>query len=174
MSGIDKNILGSENIDLSGADIERITDGKCKIIAYEELQKYNTLDELLNPYDAVIVLYQTKKNYGHWVSILKYDNYIEFFDPYGFGIDEELEIIDHLHLRNQTPHLTYLINESNYRVIFNDKKLQKFSEHINTCGRWCSLRVRFKDISLKKFINLMTKNKYYDGDFWVSALTILI
>ena len=174
MNGIDKNILGSENIDLSGADIERITDGKCKIMAYEDLRSISNIEELLNPHNAVIILYQTKANYGHWVSILKYDNHIEFFDPYGFGVDEELEIIDHLHLRNQTPHLTHLINNSNYKVIFNDKKLQKFSEHINTCGRWVSLRVRFKDVSLKKFINLMTKNKHYDGDFWVSALTILI
>ena len=174
MNGIDKNIFGSENIDLSGDDIERITDGKCKIIAYEDLRGFSNIEELLNPHNAVIILYQTKANYGHWVSILKYDNHIEFFDPYGFGVDEELEIIDHLHLRNQTPHLTHLINNSNYKIIFNDKKLQKFSEHINTCGRWCSLRVRFKDVSLKKFINLMTKNKHYDGDFWVSALTILI
>ena len=174
MAGIDRNIIQSENIDLSGADIERITDGKCRIIAYEDLSGFLNIDQLLQPHNAVIILYQTKKNYGHWVSILKYDNNIEFFDPYGFGVDEELEIIEHLHIRNEKPHLTELLNSSNYNIIVNNKKLQKFAEHINTCGRWCSLRVRFKDVDLKKFTDLMTKNKCYDGDFWVSALTILI
>lgn len=178
MSGIDTQILKSEEIDLSGEDIHRITDGKCKIMAYEDLQKYQTLDELMTPNNSVIILYQTKADYGHWVSLLRYNNSIEFFDPYGFYIDEELKIIDHLHLRSdgitQSPHLTDLINKSNYKIIYNNKKLQKRSEHTNTCGRWVSLRVRFGDISLDKFISLMTKNKHYDGDFWVSALSLLI
>jgi hypothetical protein len=179
VSGIDKNISKSEQIDLSGADIERITDGKCQIMSYEDLQHIQTLDEVLGEFGSAIILYQTKEDYGHWVSLIKYDDrgIIEFFDPYGYGIDEELKIIEQLHLRHDgikpTPHLTALIRQSPYKVKTNTQKLQKISSEINTCGRWCALRVRFKAASLIKFINLMTKNKHYDGDFWVSALTIL-
>jgi hypothetical protein len=178
MSGIDKIILKSENIDLSGDDILRITDNKCHILTYSDLENVQDLNTLFNPFNAVILLYETKKNFGHWVSLLKInENTIEFFDPYGLAPDEELKIIEET-TRNINgkivPHLTQLINESNYKLIYNKQQIQKFLEHVNTCGRYCATRVRFSDVPLRKFIDFLTKNKYYDADFFVSALTLLV
>jgi len=177
---MDKIILKAENFDLTGADIHRITDGKANIIQYEELENIDDLQQVLQPHGAVVILYTTKKNFGHWVCLFEKggNKNLEFFDPYGLKVDEELQISNELHLRQHqgqiAPHLTALIESGGYRVSSNTAKLQKFLEHTNTCGRWVSLRIRFRDSSLKQFIKLTTKNKYYDGDFWVSALTLLV
>ena len=175
---MDKIILKAERFDLTGEDIHRITDGKTNIIDYPDLENVNNLEEVLNPYGAVVLLYETKKNFGHWVCLLDMGNKnLEFFDPYGLKVDEELLLSD-FHLRQHqgqpAPHLTALIEQGGYNVVSNTKRLQKFLEHTNTCGRWVSLRVRFRDSTLKEFIKLTTKNKCYDGDFWVSAITLLV
>jgi hypothetical protein len=178
---MDKIIKTGEKFDLSGADILRITDEKCNVIQYEELERVNNINEILNPYGAVVILYTTRKNFGHWVCLFKTkgkNNELEFFDPYGLEMDEELNITNELHLRQHdgliTPHLTALIQKSDYHVRSNTKQLQKFIEHVNTCGRWVSLRLRLRDLSLRQYIMMMTQNKEYDGDFWVTALTIFV
>lgn len=178
MSGIDTRILKAEDYDLSDNDILRITDNQTKIFLYSDLEQFDNIDDLLNPYGCCVILYQLEQNVGHWVCLIKHKNdTLEFFDPYGLSIDEELKYSEFNLRRHEgeiTPHLTALIDKSNWRLISNDFKLQKFKEHVNTCGRWVALRIRFKDVSLEKFIDLFTNNKCYDGDFWVSAMTLLI
>jgi len=178
MSGIDKDILRAEDYDLSDDDILRITDNKTKIFLYSDLEQVDNIDDILNPYGCCVILYQLEANVGHWVRLIKHkNNTLEFFDPYGMSIDEELKNSKYNLRRHRgviTPHLTALIDKSNYKLISNDFKLQKFKEHTNTCGRWVSMRIRFKDVSLGKFIKLFTDNKCYDGDFWISAMTLLI
>lgn len=178
MSGIDKDILRAEDFDLSDDDILRITDNKTKIFLYSDLEQVDNIDDILNPYGCCVILYQLEANVGHWVCLIKHkNNTLEFFDPYGMSIDEELKYSKYNLRRHRgviTPHLTALIDKSNYKLVSNDFKLQKFKEHVNTCGRWVSMRIRFKDVSLSKFIKLFTDNKCYDGDFWISAMTLLI
>jgi hypothetical protein len=175
---MDKIILDSEQYSISGADLKRITDNKANIISYEHLENVNHLSQILHPHGAVIILYETKENFGHWVCLLedeKEPSHLEFFDPYGLTIDEELKFSD-LHLRQHqgkiTPHLTALVNAGGYKVESNKTQLQKFLHEVNSCGRWVGMRIRLRDRSLKDFVKLMTKNKEYDGDFWVSALTL--
>ena len=178
MSGIDLNIKKSEQYDLSDNDILRITDNKTKIFLYSDLENVNTIDEILQPYGCCVILYQLEANIGHWVCLIKRgDRKIEFFDPYGFAIDEELKYSKYnlrKHNGKIVPHLTALLEKSNYSIKSNTVKLQQFKEHVNTCGRYCALRIRFKDVSINKFIELFTKNKYYNSDFWVSAMTLLV
>jgi len=179
MSGIDKDIHNAESIDLTENDIKRIIDGKALIITYSELEKYNTINELLELYEAAVILYETKKNFGHWVCIFINNNgELEFFDSYGLYIDEELKIAPDYNMRMHNgvlvPHLSALVSKSKYKLVYNKKQLQKVLEHVNTCGRWVAMRLRFRDISLNEFINLFTKNQYYDSDFWISAMSILI
>lgn len=175
---MDNIIYKTENIDLSGADIQRITLNKCNIITYDDLQYITDIGQLLGEYNAVIILYTTSKNYGHFCSLMLKGGILEFFDPYGYNVDEELKIIDNLHLRKDgitnTPHLTYLIQTSNYKFTYNKLQLQEEEAHVNTCGRWAALRVRLREYNLNTFIKLMTNNKFYNGDFWVSALTLLL
>lgn len=177
-TGIDKIILDAEKYDLSGADIMKITNGKTRIIKYEDLKLYDSLEQLFNPYGCFIMLYQTSEKIGHWVALIDRGNReLEFYDPYGFEPDEELNFNNDYHLRIHggiiTPHLSALIESGFWKVKYNNKQLQKYLEDVNTCGRYCALRIKFKDASLEKFNNLLTKNKCYNSDFWVSALTLL-
>ena len=176
--GIDKIIFDAEKFDLSGHDILRITDNKTNIYPYEYLENVSSLSDILQPYGAVVLLYQTKQNFGHWVAILdKGNKHLEFYDPYGLKPDQELDINNEYHLRLhggvKTPHLTAFINSEGWKVEYNAEKLQKFLKDVNTCGRYCALRVRFRDSSIQKFNALLKNNKYYDPDFWVSSLTLL-
>ena len=178
MSGIDKDIERAENVYLSDTDILRITDNKCKILLYSDLEQYHDIDSVLEPHGAVIILYQLEQNVGHWIAVIKHDSkHISIFDPYGMKIDEELQFSQYnlrRHNGKKVPHLTHLLENSPYTVVYNDVQLQQFKHHVNTCGRWCALRVRFRTDSLDDFIDLFTKNEHYDGYFFVSALTILV
>jgi hypothetical protein len=179
---MDKIIKQSERIDLTGADLHRITDGKCKIIQYEQLENISSLEEILEPHGCCIILYTTRANFGHWVALFRTNPNVKqnlsFFDPYGLKVDEELQIANELHLRQHngeiTPHLSALINKGGYNVKSSTYKLQKFLKDTETCGRHVGFRIRMRDIPLKKYVKLLTDNKAYDPDFWVSALTLFI
>ena len=176
--GIDKDIERAENVYLSDADILRITDNKCKVLLYSDLEKYADIDSLLAPHGAVVILYQLEQNVGHWVTVMKRGSkHIEVFDPYALKIDQELQFSQYnlrRHNGMKVPHLSHLLDNSPYKISYNDTQLQEFKHHVNTCGRWCALRVRFRTDSLGRFVDLFTKNECYDGDFFVSALTILV
>ena len=178
MSGIDKDIVRAEDIYLSDEDVLRITDGKCKVMLYSDLEQYDDIDSVLRPYGAVVILYQLEQNVGHWVTVIKHGSkHIEVFDSFGMSIDQELQFSQYnlrRHNGMQVPHLSHLLDNSPYTISYNDTQLQQFKHHVNTCGRWCALRVRFRSDSLDDFINLFKKNEHYDGDFFVSALTILV
>lgn len=167
----------AEEISLTEDDLRKIANDKVKIIRYVDLENIKNIDELLNPYGAVIILYQTELNYGHWCSLMRMsENRLEFFDSYGVDIDKELKYSAfHLqrHEGNIVPHLSALIDKSNYSYYYNSYELQKIKKDVNTCGRYTALRVKMKDIPLNDFVKLLTENKAYDSDFWVSALTFM-
>jgi hypothetical protein len=174
---MDNIIKKSENINLSGDDIYNIVDGQIKILSYDDLHNIYNIENLLSPYNSVAILYTTTKNLNHWIGLFKVnDNTLEFFDPYGLNIDEELNLEKKLYLRptdnDNVPHLTDLINNSNYKVIYNNVKLQKFLEHTNTCGRHVGVRLRFKNLPLQQYLKLFKNNKF-DPDYIVSSLTLL-
>jgi hypothetical protein len=173
---IDKVIASSENYSLSDSDLLNLTDNKVKVLSYSDLENYDTIDQVLEPFGAVIILYQKTKTSGHWSSIIKQNNnIIEIFDSLGVALDHELEFSDYNKQRHSgiaVPHLTNLLNKSRYEVEVNMSQIQKDNAHINTCGRWAGLRVRFRDIPMKKFID-MFKNGKNDPDYMVTALTIL-
>ena len=176
MSIID-HIKKAEQTSLSEDDLRLLTDGKVKVLAYHSLESVNDIDEVLGKDGASIILYQTKESYGHWVSLIKVnESTLEFFDSLGWKVDQELQFSDYnirIHNGQAIPHLTNLIEQSNYKLIQNTTKLQKNSSDDNTCGRWAGLRVRLRDMPLKKFVALFTKTKEFEPDFWISALTVL-
>lgn len=178
MSGIDKSIYKAENYSLTKEDLLRITDNKTNIIIYSDLENITDINEILEPYGACCILYQLEENIGHWCCLIKHsETELEFFGSYGLKIDEQLNYSKYNLRRHNgvlTPHLSILIEHSNYKVISNTVQLQKYKNHINTCGRWSGMRIRFRDVSIKRFIELFTKNQYYDGDFWISAMSLLI
>lgn len=171
---MDNILKKAESIDLSGEDLMNICNNKVEIIPYHTLGSYDSIENLLSKHGAVILLYETKReDYGHYVALFyNNNNDLEFFDSYGMKADEELKYADY-NLKEGIPFLTNLLKKYNKKVVMNTMRLQTFHNDINTCGRWTSCRIRWRDTSLREFQRLMTDNANYHGDMWVSALTFL-
>lgn len=168
------------SISISELDIRKVLKGKTKIIAYTDIYKYKTIDELLYPYGHVFLLYLTKPDYGHWTLIYKYPNKneIHFFDSYGYKPDTEFEFVKDMEFRiksNQIYH--YLVNlllksTKKYAVSYNHFQLQKHNkkgyQHIATCGRWCLARILNKRLDEYQFYELFGGDRNNDKDLLVS------
>lgn len=176
LTNIDDIIKNSEAYSLSDNEILNLTDNKCKIISYQDLEKFNNIDEVLEPHGATVILYQEKEKVGHWTVLLKHsNNLLEIFDSLGLGLDKELEFSEYNKRRHggrAIPHLSILIENSKYKIEANTVQLQKDSKDINTCGKWCAIRVKFREKRLKDFVEMFKNSKIMDGDKWVSALTL--
>ena len=175
MSHSIKNLIrNAEKIELSGDQMNALTEGKCNIMGYEELENMSSIDQAFKGKEGLILLYQKTNNNGHWCLLYKVNNNtLNFFDPYSYNMDEELKFSDYnvrKHQGQQVPHLTALIENSNYNLIQNKTKYQKMANDINTCGRHVCVRFRLRDYSNAEYESLF---KGVDADFYVSALTIL-
>ena len=170
---MDKAIKKIESKMFSDEDIMELLEGKTKIVRYKDLKKFKNVNDLFYPYDNIFLLYEFKPNMGHWVCLIKNKNYIEFFDPTGTIIDEQLDYIDDDFKKRSNQdkkHLSNLIAGSGLKVLSNKYKLQKTNKDTNTCGRHCLIRVILKKLNLKEYLNLFKNNKL-DPDTVVSYLT---
>lgn len=178
---MNKTLQLYEDIALSDKEVLKLIDGKANLILYPDLHKYNTIDEILEPYGACILLFEARPKYGHWCCIFKVNNkLLEFFNPYGGYPDDSLEYIP-MHFRlisNQYyPYLSILMYNSPYELSYNEHKFQKHGKNIKTCGRWCAIRLVFRNLSLDEFnelIKLLTKKLNVDSDKLVTLLTMKI
>lgn len=145
---------------MSETDIRKLMGAKkVKIVAYNELPRIKNLDTLLkNKY--LFVLYEYKPNYGHWTCLLKTVNKegkdcIEFFDSYGAKPDRQLNGQPQS-LKNKYgydyPRVVELLLKSKYPIEYNNYKLQKYSEKVQTCGRWCMMRCLMDSMSIDTFV----------------------
>lgn len=160
---------------ISDNEIYKALNGQTKILTYPELSNYDSLEELLYPYNNVVILYETKGNFGHWVCLFKYhySSTISFFDSYGLKPDEELKITNDVMKTNTYPYLSWLLLHHKGKVEYNHYQFQKYLQDVNTCGRWVIVRLLYMDVPLKKFINMFkTKNDGIDTDDFVTFLTI--
>lgn len=156
---MDKLIHELRKYPYSGKDIMELLDNKTKIILYSDLKKFNNIDEVLDPYDCVVILYETKPSYGHWVCLIRHNNKIEYFDPYGKPPDNPLDYVDpklKKKLGADYPILSKLLYESPYKIVYNGYPLQTLSKNISSCGRHVGLRLVLKDYPLTKYINMVT------------------
>lgn len=160
------------DIALSDKQVLRIVDGKANMILYPELYKYTNLDDMLVPYGACFLLFESKPSYGHWCALLKLNNEeVEFFDPYGTFPDKELEWIPEPFKENSNqdyPYMSRLMIESPYKLSYNEHPFQKHGAGIKTCGRWAAVRILLKDLSLKQFTKLFLQP---NGDKMIAELT---
>lgn len=150
---------------LYASDIKRMLNNKIKILKYPELKKFKNIDDLLYPYDAVIILYeQIQLNSGHWVLLQRLtDGVIEFFDSYGFHWpgDELLFVSNDFRKMNdmKSKYLyDLLFKNNNYQIEQNDNRFQRKGDDIATCGYWCVSRKLFNFLTLDEF-----KELFLDG-----------
>lgn len=117
-----------------------------KIIKYNELLKYDDINQLLNkPVDYCIILYENSDNNGHWVCVLKYGGIYEFFDSYGGAPDSQLNWNScplNKELKQNYTKLTELLNKVSNKTIYNPIQYQSNNLDITTCGRHCVFRIK--------------------------------
>lgn len=161
-----------ENIGLSDKQLLELVNGKAKIVLYPEITKYKTLDQLLYPYDAVFLLYESRPRWGHWNLVHKISkDTVECFDPYGTVIDDQLYDIEpsfRKASKQEIPWLSYLLYHSPYNIDYNEYQFQSNSINVKTCGRWCVIRLYYSFLTLSQFRDLFL-NDY--GDAIVTYLT---
>ena len=171
---IKRLISNAEKVSLTGEQMELITENKCRVVTYEELENCETIDDCFRDKLGLIILYQKTNRKGHWCVLYKAgNNTLNFFDSYGFQLDSELKFSD-FNLRQHngvlTPHLTALIDKSQYKLTQNKVQYQKEENDVNTCGRHACVRFRMREYNNKQYEELFKK---VDSDFYTSALTIL-
>ena len=116
----------------------------------------------------IIILYvhnETPSNItGHWCSILKHPNSIEFFDSYGL-LPDDIIIMKNPQEREETRqehnYLSNLLYNYKGNVEYNEYQYQDNDKDINTCGAHTGVRCRFSDIPLKEYqsvFNLLKKH----------------
>ncbi len=155
---IDEDVLiGRIETSLTNSDIERYFPG-LQTLKYSELNSLTNIDELLpNDKDFKIILIEQDNNVGHWVCIMKNGNTIEYFNPYGTRVDNDKKWIGkvkNMLLNQHDDVLSELMEQSKYKCVYSKTRFQKLNPKINTCGRWCILRLiclKDMDMNIKQF-----------------------
>ena len=154
---------------LSNSDIEKFFPGM-NTLKYSELKNYSDIDELLpNDLDFKVILIEQENNLGHWVCISKYNNTIEYFNPYGTKVDNDKKWISKLKnmlLGQCEDVLSEMMEKSKYKCVYSKTKFQKLKPNIETCGRWVCLRLiclRDLDMNIKQFKKFIKDNSKASG-----------
>lgn len=167
------------SVPLTDGDIEKHT-GIKEVIKYSDLKKYSSIEDLL-PTDksAVIILIEDQLNSGHWVAVMRYDKTVEYFNSYGAKWDTDWKFVNRMVrmiLGENTNEMTRLMDKASaegWTTIWNKYRFQKLSSKIQTCGRWCVLRIEMMKMgyNLKEFYDFIKKREKEMGeksDFIVS------
>lgn len=172
---LDKYVRNGESVDLSGEQVSKITNGKANIMSYGDLGGFNNIDMVFGNFHCLIVLYEIRKNFGHWVLLIRRSklNEIEFFDPYGLDVDAELNYNNNYY-RDEGSHLKYLLKISGYNIKVNKYQFQQYKEQVNTCGRHTALRCKMSHLSLDQYKKFLFNNKEKTPDYWATCLTLFI
>jgi len=135
-----------------------------KILTYPELSKYDSIEEILpNDKDYFIVLYLDSPTSGHWITVLRDGDTIEYFDSYGKSPDNPLKWLSkdrEAKMGEKAPYLGDLLKKTKLKVIYNKIPYQSQNGEIQTCGRH----------ALNRILSLLNKNmdggayhKYMNG-----------
>ena len=150
---------------LGGDEITALLGNNTKILRYKDLFGYRTIEQVLGKEGNAVILYPNDMsdiNYGHWTAVFysvndKNEPVIEFFDPYGICVDNELKV-GNIKYPN---YLSALLAKSRFPIEYNDLGFQKLSNNIATCGRHVVTRLRHSNISINNYLQLLTKYTKY-------------
>ena len=127
---------------LSDTDLKHILGDDLKIVKYADLSKEASLESLLpKAPDYCIILIEEEQDSGHWVALMRYDNTVEFFDPYGKKWDTELAWISpekRQQLGETQKYPSGLLERTNLKRIYSPYHFEKESSTVNTCGSHCA------------------------------------
>ena len=149
---------------LTNTDIKKYLGKDCKIISYRQLNDISNFDQFMSNILFLIILYEHKKNVGHWCVIIKDDvqKIFEFFDPYGTQPDKQLLDLP-IRIRNSLgqdyPTLAAHLYNSNRQIVYNSHKLQQLKIGINTCGKWVLTRCMMYKLPINSYASLFKGDK---------------
>lgn len=154
---------------LSDQDIRRLNP-RTKLILYEDVKKYKTIDQLLAPYDSVIILYEWQRtkdaSIGHYITVNRVNNgIVEHFDSYAIKPDKELEQLKDApqafkRMTGQdNKYLLDLYLKSPHPISYNHYPLQSLSDEISTCGRFCVIRSLYRYMPLEDFAKIFLNKR---------------
>lgn len=120
-----------------------------KMVLYNELANYRDLDSLFQNVQGIFLFLQIESQgaprVGHWTLLLKRQQDILHFDPYGLSPDQELAIT------HEQAYLTQLIKSYEGIVTESHIRYQKLRSDVNTCGRWCAVRAKMFQVPDREF-----------------------
>lgn len=153
---------------ISGEELLRLSKG-AKILSYDELNNYDNIDDVFGKGNKIALLYVTQVGdggkIGHWTSLTRRGNEIEFSDPYSFQPDVQFKFIpkDIEQESGQERGLLsrLLLNhlDQGGKVTYNEKQMQSKKQGMSTCGRHAALRLYFSDVPLDEFQKQMDRIK---------------
>lgn len=177
---MDRLISKVEGLSLSIEDIMNAMNHQVRVWAYSSLNPDVDLAKYFEN-DCMVVLYPASSALvGHWVCLWidEKRKTLNFQDSYGLDIDEELRYSSYASIDNVRPVLKQMFlsmcKRYNLKPVINTYKFQQFKTktNVNTCGRWCIVRLKLRFLSQPDFIKLFKNNKY-TPDALVSLLTLL-
>ena len=147
---------------LTNDEVLKLCNYKCNYLNYKELTGYENINDAMGEYGALVLLYLSKENYGHYTCVFVRDkNTIEMFDSFGFEMpDDEFKYIEKKErIKNSEiyPYLTKLLYDSGKKIEVNVDQLQAFEA--KTCGRHVAVRLRLRDINIDDYVKLMKSTK---------------
>lgn len=181
MNNIIKNkndLMEIKKYPLSNFDIQEVLNNvshpNTNIINYEELNNIYHIDEIFDNLGRCIILIPTESlNSGHWVALIKKNNEIEFFDPYGKTLkQQEKNLNSNIDIDEDI--IIKLCKRDGYKLSYSNKKNQPYSSNIATCGRHSVMRVILYKLSNDEYNKMMEKlSKLYNvsSDDIVSIFT---
>lgn len=165
MGDIDK----LKSYSLSDGDIRKLLGSDISIMTYPELKHMKHIDECFDSKGRCIVLYLTEsENSGHWTAMIKKDNSIEFFDPYGDspeGVRKEINPAKREELDETRPYLQNLLRASGHSISYNRNPFQIDKPGINTCGRHCVTRLAHSDLPIDEYKALIKSSGMSPDDY---------
>jgi len=168
---------------LDDAEIRKALGSGINIIPYNDLKEYNYF-----PFDRkgrLIVFFAVDSQYsGHWQCVLRYpdEKVIEYFDPYGIdpmiGCQSWMTKAKQVELGEDVNYAKILLtneHDRGYKCVYNHHKFQNENDmNIQTCGRWCIVRLLFYKLTNEKFfqfISKMEKDTGLTGDGLITFVT---
>lgn len=164
---------------LSGEDIKNFFGGQVKILLFSDIADYDTLDDLLDPYGRVVILFERSRKTGHWTGLFRSskETYkgkprVFFFDSYGIRPESELKYSEGKNVYLKQRRNTLLRLFKGQGVKYSDVQLQKWKPNINSCGRHVLARLSCDNLNSYEYADLI-KSQTNDPDQFITDATNL-
>lgn len=145
---------------LNNIELMQKLGGDVNIVTYRQLMGTPTLQMLFKRSNNVILFYEHPTGIGHWTCLFRDHKGIHYFDSYGKrpdqGVDFKSPYLKSLGITY--PRLTYLLIKSGLPVEYFPYPMQNKGDKEATCGRWCLIRLLFKNLADEEFYELF-KNR---------------